>query len=97
MNTPVLPAERGHCEFRNIRIENVEIVGAKRIFSASGLPEKPIVGVTFSNVTAAGDEAGFVEHARDWTMRDVKVRTAKGEPLKLTNAVNVESPEVVRK
>lgn len=97
MNTPVLPVERGYCEFRNIRIENVEIVGAKRVFSASGLPGKPIVGVTFSNVTAAGEEAGFVEHARDWTMRNVKVTTAKGEPLRLTNAVNVESPEVVKK
>ncbi|HEX8293513.1 MAG TPA: glycosyl hydrolase family 28 protein [Pyrinomonadaceae bacterium] len=97
MNTPVLPAERGYCEFRNIRVENVEVVGAKRVFTASGLPEKPIVGVTFVNVTAEGDEAGFVEHARDWRMRNVRVRTAKGEPLRLTNAVNVETPEVVRK
>ena len=97
MNTPVLPVERGYCEFRNIRVENVEVVGAKRVFSASGLPEKPIVGVTFVNVTAEGEEAGFIEHARDWRMRNVRVRTAKGEPVRLTNAVNVESPEVVRK
>ncbi|MDT5271486.1 MAG: hypothetical protein QOH49_3672 [Acidobacteriota bacterium] len=97
MNTPVLPIERGYCEFSNIRIENVEVVGAKRIFSASGLPEKPIVGVTFVNVTAEGDETGFIEHARDWQMHNVKVRTTKGEPLTLTNAVNVESPEVVKK
>lgn len=97
LNTPVLPVERGYCEFRNIRIENVEVVGARRIFSASGLPEKPIVGITFVNVTAEGEEAGFIEHARDWRMTNVRVRTSKGEPLKLTNAVNVESPEVVRK
>jgi polygalacturonase len=97
MNTPVLPVERGYCEFRNIRVENVEVVGAKRVFTASGLPEKPIVGVTFVNVTAEGEEAGFVEHARDWRMTNVRVRTAKGEPLKLTNTVNVESPEVVKK
>ncbi len=97
MNTPVLPVERGYCEFRNIRVENVEVSGAKRVFTASGLPEKPLVGVTFVNVTAEGEEAGFIEHARDWQMRNVKVRTAKGEPVKLTNTVNVESPEVVRK
>lgn len=97
MNTPVVPAERGYCEFRNIRVENVEIVGARRVFSASGLPEKPIVGVTFVNVTAEGEEAGFIEHARDWRMTNVRLKTAKGEPLKLTNAVNVESPVVVRK
>ncbi len=97
MNTPVLPVERGYCEFSNIRVENVEVVGAKRIFTATGLAEKPIVGVTFANVTAEGDDAGFVEHARDWRMKNVRVRTKSGEPLKLTNAVNVESPEVVKK
>jgi polygalacturonase len=97
MNTPVLPAERGYCEFSRIRIENVEVTGAKRVFSATGLPEKPIVGVTFSNVTAEGAEAGFVEYARDWTMRGVRVKTADGEPLKMTNVVNVDKPEVIRK
>lgn len=96
LNTPVLPVERGYCEFRDIRIENVEVVGAKRVFTATGLAEKPIVGVTFANVTAEGDEAGFVEHARDWRMNNVRVRTKSGEPLKLTDAVNVESPEVVK-
>ncbi|HJQ31660.1 MAG TPA: glycosyl hydrolase family 28 protein [Pyrinomonadaceae bacterium] len=97
MNTPVTPPERGYCEFRDIRIENVEVVGAKRVFSATGLPEKPIVGVTFSNVTAEGAEAGFIEHARDWTMKDVRVKTPDGEPLKMTDAVNVDKPEVVKK
>jgi polygalacturonase len=97
LNTPVLPAERGYCEFRNIRVENVEVVGARRVFSASGLAEKPIVNITFVNVTAEGDEAGFIEHARDWRMTNVRLRTPKGEPVKLTNAVNVESPEVVKK
>ncbi|HEX8115887.1 MAG TPA: glycosyl hydrolase family 28 protein [Pyrinomonadaceae bacterium] len=97
MNTPVLPVERGYCEFSNIRIENVEVVGARRVFTATGLPEKPIVGVTFSNVTAEGDDAGFVEHARDWRMNNVKVTTKTGEPLKLTNAVNVESPRVSKR
>ena len=97
MNTPVLPAERGYCEFRNIRIENVEIVGARRVFSASGLPEKPIVNVTFSNVTAEGEEAGFIEHARNWTMRDVRIKTPTGEPVKIAESVSVEKPEVIKK
>ncbi|MBC7933293.1 MAG: right-handed parallel beta-helix repeat-containing protein [Rubrivivax sp.] len=93
LNTPVLPAERGLCEFRNITIENVEITGARRVFSASGLPEKPLVNVKFVNVTAEGLEAGFIEHARDWTMRGVRVRTPKGEPVKITNSANVGNIE----
>jgi hypothetical protein len=84
----VEPPERGYCEFRNIRIENVEISGAQRIFSASGLPEKPIVNVSFANVTGQGDEVGYIEYARNWTMRNVTL-SAQG-PLKLANTENVD-------
>jgi hypothetical protein len=96
MNTPVTPPERGLAEFSDIRIENVTVVGAKRVFTASGLPEKPIVNVTFVNVNAQGQEAGFIEHARDWEMQNVKVKTPGGEPVKLTGTKNVDAPEVVR-
>jgi polygalacturonase len=96
MNTPVVPAARGFCEFRNITIERVEVTGAKRVFSATGLPEKPIFNVKFANVTAEGAEAGFIEHARDWTMKGVRLRTPGGEPVKVTDSENVEKPEVVR-
>ncbi len=96
MNTPVTPPERGLCEFRNITIENVEVVGAKRIFSASGLPEKPIVNVKLINVTAQGGEAGFIEHARTWTMQNVTLKTPTGEPVKITNSANVDTPQVIK-
>jgi len=91
LSTKVEPAERGYCEFRNIRIENVEIVNAGQIFSAKGLPEKPIVNVSFANVTAQGVDAGSIEYAHNWTMRNVRLKT-KG-PLKISNAQNVESPD----
>jgi hypothetical protein len=97
LTRPVLPPERGLCEFRNITIENVEAVGAKRVFSVKGLPQKPIADVKLVNVTAKGDETGFIEHARDWTMVNVRVTTPKGEPVKVVDAVNVASPEVVRR
>jgi hypothetical protein len=48
-----------------------------------------------ARVRADGRESGFVEHARDWTMRDVELRTDKGEPLRLTDATNVEQPRIV--
>jgi len=94
LSTKVRPPERGYCEFRNIRIENVEIVNARRIFSASGLAEKPIVNVSFTNVTAQGVDAGSIEYARSWTMRNVRLKTQG--PLKISNAQNVESPEIVK-
>ncbi|HYV25711.1 MAG TPA: glycosyl hydrolase family 28 protein [Pyrinomonadaceae bacterium] len=96
LSTQVTPPERGFCEFRNITIENVQIVNARRVFSATGLPEKPIVNVKFANVTAQGLEAGTIEYARDWKMRDVKLRTKDGVPVKLSNNERVEEPEVVK-
>jgi glycosyl hydrolase family 28 len=91
LSTPVTPPERGYCEFRNITIENVEIVNATRIFSASGLPEKPIINVNFVNITAQGLDAGVIQYARNWTMRNVKLQT-KSE-IKISNAENVQKPE----
>jgi hypothetical protein len=93
LNTPVTPPERGIADFRNITIENVEVTGAKRIFSASGMPEKPLTNVSWVNITAQGAEPGFIEYARNWTMRDVRIKTSKGEPVKITNSTDVQSPE----
>ncbi len=94
--TPVVPAERGLCEFRNITIENVEIIGARRIFSASGLPAKPIRDVKWINITAAGREAGFIEYASNWTMTNVTLHIADNETLKITNCVKVEAPKIIK-
>ncbi len=89
LNTPVLPVERGYCDFRDLRIENVEVVGATRIFSASGLPEKPIVNVTFANITAQGAEAGSIEYVNNWTMTNVNLTTNKGEQPTISHSRNV--------
>jgi hypothetical protein len=96
LSTPVQPPERGLCEFRNISIENAEIVNALRIFSASGLPEMPIINVNFANVTAQGLDAGFIDYARNWKMRNVKLTTKSGGPVKISNSEDVELPEVVK-
>ncbi|MEP6903758.1 MAG: glycosyl hydrolase family 28 protein, partial [Actinomycetota bacterium] len=97
MTTPVLPVERGFCLFQNIRIENVEITNAKRIFSAEGLPDKLIQNVTFSNISAEGSESGAIEFAKDWKMQNVKLITPNGEIVKVTNSQNVDAPSVKAK
>jgi polygalacturonase len=96
LTTPVTPPERGICEFRNITIENVDVTGARRIFSASGLAGKPISNVQWSNVMAQGTEAGSIEFARDWTMKNVKLRTADGINVKVSNSERVEMPEIAK-
>ena len=97
INTPVVPIERGYCQFRNIKIENIEITGANRIFTAEGLPDKRIQNVTFSNITAQGKEAGSIEFAEDWKMQNVTIKTDSGENVKISNSQNVDTPKVLKK
>ncbi len=97
MNTPVIPVERGYCLFRNIRIENVEVVGANRIFTAAGLPDKTLQNVVFSNITAEGKEAGSIEFAENWMMKGVRINTENGENVRVTNSNNVELPVASKK
>lgn len=94
MNTPVLPVERGYCRFENIRIEKVEVTGAGRIFTAAGLPDKIIRNVHFSDITAQGKEAGSIEYAENWSMKNVSIRTENGENVKVSNCRNIGSPTV---
>ncbi|HRA41859.1 MAG TPA: glycosyl hydrolase family 28 protein [Pyrinomonadaceae bacterium] len=97
LNTPVLPVERGYCRFENIRIENIEVVGANRIFTASGLPDKVMRNVTFTNITAEGNEAGTIEYAKDWKLKNVTIKTVSGENVKVTNSENVDLPTAVKR
>jgi len=97
LNTAVLPVERGLCRFENIRIENIEVAGANRIFTAAGLPDKVIQNVTFVNIDAEGNEAGSIEYAKNWTLKNVTIKTAKGENVKIEHSENVDLPEALKK
>ena len=97
LSTPVVPTERGYCEFSNIRIEDAEVKGAAKIFTAAGLPEKPIVNVTFANVTAQGDSAGSIEYASGWKMENVRLQTSSGDSIRITNSKDVQLATVSRK
>jgi hypothetical protein len=96
LNTPVMPPERGFCEFRNITIEDVEITGARQVFSAAGLPEKLIRNVKWKDITAQGQSAGVIEYASDWTMTNVKLQTGDGFAIRTSNNTNVQTPQVVK-
>lgn len=97
MNTPVTPVERGYCQFKDIRIENVEVTGANRIFTAEGLPAKTIQNVVFSNISAEGKTAGTIQYAENWKMENVKIKTDAGENVKISDSRNVDSPEASKK
>ena len=92
--TPVTPPERGLCELHNITVEDVYITGARKIFSAEGLREKPISEVTWRNISAEGRLAGSIRYARDWSMKNVRLKLSDADVLTLSNSENVQVPEI---
>src|SRR5437773_1069289 len=92
--TPVTPPERGFCELRHLTVEDVRITGARRIFSVEGLREKPISDVKWSNIYAQGRLAGSIRYARDWTMKNVRLKLSEADVIIVSNSANVEVPEI---
>lgn len=90
---PVTPPERGFCEIRNITIQDVTITRARRIFSAKGLLEKPLTNVTLVNISAQGGMAGRITYARNWTIRNLRIKTFPGDDVVISDSENV--PAVV--
>lgn len=86
---PVVPAERGLAEFKNITIEDVQIQGARSVFSATGLPERPLQDIRFRNIEARAGQAGTIEHARDWTLENVRITAADGQPVRILQSTNI--------
>jgi polygalacturonase len=96
MNTPIEPPSRGIAEFRDITIANVEITGARQIFSAAGMAEKPIHDVRLENITAHGTAAGTIEYAKDWTVKNVTVITPGGQDVRISDSEKVPAPVAKR-
>lgn len=96
MNTPVEPPERGFANFHDITIANVTATGARRLMTASGLAEKPLTDIHWENITAQGEQAGAIEYARNWTMKNVKFITPTGEAVKATHSEAVAVPDVAK-
>lgn len=94
--TRIEPPERGISDFGNITIARVDCVGGRQVFTAAGMPEKPLHDVWFAHVRARATHAGSIEYARDWQMDDVRIITPTGEPVKISHAERVQSPVVER-
>jgi hypothetical protein len=94
MATPVEPPERGLTEMRGITIADVQATGARTIFTAAGLPARPIEDVRWVDIAAQGRRAGSIQWARDWTMSNVVLTTSDGSPVQLSHCENVAAPAV---
>ena len=97
LSTPVLPVERGFCDFRDIRIEDVTVTGANKTLYGSWAARKADRQRDVCEHQAEGNSAGSIEYASDWKMENVRLETADGAPVNITNSKSVEAPVVTRK
>ena len=90
---PVLPAERGVPEFKDVHFSNITVTGAKIAITANAFKTKPLLGFTWTNVVIEAKTAGKINNASDWSMGKLAIRAADQKPLKLSGTNNVTAPE----
>jgi polygalacturonase len=93
MTTKVLPEEKGIPEFKNIRVTNVNVTGAKKAIYANAFPDKPLHHMIWENVSIEAEKGGSITHAADWSMDNVSITLNQGEPILLKNTKNINLPD----
>ena len=92
----VAPEEKGIPEFRNIKLSNIKVTKAKRAFYANAYPERHIHDISWENVSVEAEESGQLTYASNWTMKNVVLKTASGQPIKLTDSNNIQQPKLIK-
>ncbi|WP_321996437.1 glycoside hydrolase family 28 protein [Draconibacterium orientale] len=92
----VVPEEKGIPEFRNIKLSDIKVTKAKRAFYANAYPERPIHHISWENVSVEAEESGQLSYASNWTMNDVVLKTATGQPITLIDCNNIQQPELIK-
>lgn len=88
LTTPV-PRQQGLAHFRNVWISDIHATGAQTAFVVSAYADAPLVGFHLSNIEIAAQRAGAIENAQDWTLKNVRVKSADGSRIDLREDRNV--------
>lgn len=91
---PVVPAEKGIPEFRNIRFSDIDVKKAKQAFYVNAYEEKPMHNLVWKNITIEAEEGGVLNYASNWNMENVSLKIEKGKSIELNNCIGVEQPEI---
>ncbi len=89
---PVVPAERGIPEFKDVVISNITATGANRAFYASAHEEKKMDNFSWKNIYIEAKQAGSLKNVSNWKMNNVEV-VAEEKTLVLDGCENVEVPK----
>lgn len=94
---PIVPPERGIPVFKDIDITNVTAVDSVDGLVVDGLEQQSVLKVKLENVHVEAENTGHIKNATDWIMKDVVIKSNKGEAIETENCVNVELPAVMTK
>lgn len=91
----VEPASRGIPEFRNIEITRLTAFGADRAMFVRGNRGRPIRDVRLSELSIEAGDAGSIQYASEWNMKDVAIMTPGGKQVQLTDSDHVDLPRAI--
>ncbi len=89
---PVVPAEKGIPEFKNVVISNITATGAERALYAAANEEKKMDNFTWENIYIEATEAGSLKYVSNWKMKNVET-IAEDKVLILSGCEGVEIPK----
>ena len=81
VETNIPPVTEATPQFRDIHIENVICRGAQRALVLEGLPEMPIRGIHFKNVSLTAQQGVFLTDAEGIHFESVRVENKSGPAL----------------
>jgi polygalacturonase len=88
LTTPVSNA-KGRPHFSDVHIWNIKATGARRAFSVEAYADAPLTNFKFDHLDIQAADAGAITDAKDWTFSDIKLTTANGSSVKVTDSTNV--------
>ena len=88
LTTPV-PVDKGLPHFSDVHIWNIHATGARRAFSVAAYPNALLTNFKFDHLDIQAGTAGSIADAKDWTFSDVKLVTADGSSVRVTDSTDI--------
>jgi polygalacturonase len=85
----VEPEEKGIPKFKNIYVSNIIVKKAKKGINGIGLQQSSLDNFNFENVTMNATTAGDIDYAKNWSFRNVDIKSVDNKPVNIKNAENV--------
>lgn len=83
------PPEKGIPKFKNIYVSNVVVKHARKAINASGLEQSSLENFNFDNVQVNANNAGEINFAQDWQLKNVSIKTKDNSAIVVKNSEKV--------